>query len=89
MEGVPSHEAKQDGIKDTLSSTIAYQLALNLPYLDDVMQVNPNCYTTSMVVQMCSLIIDSFWRLSSTIEHIPTVIVDSLDKLDKCDGHKT
>jgi len=57
-----------------LFSTIAYQLALNLPYLDDVMQVNPNLYTKSMVVQMCSLIIDSFWRLSSTIEYIPLLL---------------
>ena len=73
-----------------LFSTIAYQLALNLPYLrkpiNDVMQANPTLYTKSMMVQMRSLIIDSFQGLSSSIEHTPTVIVDGLDE---CDGHET
>ena len=73
-----------------LFSTIAYQLALNLPYLrkpiDDIMQANPTLYTKSMMVQMRSLIIDSFRKLSENIEHTPTVIIDGLDE---CDGHET
>ncbi|KIM46625.1 hypothetical protein M413DRAFT_259711 [Hebeloma cylindrosporum] len=72
-----------------LFSTIAYQLALNLPYLrtpiDNAMQANPTLYTKSMMVQMRSLIIDSFQKLSESIEHTPTVIIDGLDE---CDGHE-
>ena len=73
-----------------LFSTIAYQLVLNLPYLrtpiDNAIQANPTLYTKSMMVQMRSLIIDSFRKLSSGIEHTPTVIIDGLDE---CDGHET
>ena len=73
-----------------LFSTIAYQLAMNLPYLrshiDSAMQADPSLYTKSMIVQMHSLIIDSFRKLCSSIEHSPTVIVDGLDE---CDGHET
>jgi hypothetical protein len=73
-----------------LFSTIAYQLALNLPYLrtpiDNAMQANPTLYSKSMVVQMRSLIIDSFRKLSSDVEHTPTVIIDGLDE---CDSHET
>jgi len=73
-----------------LFSTIAYQLALNLPYLrtpiDNAMQANPTLYTKSMMVQMRSLIIDSFRKLSSGIGHTPTVIIDGLDE---CDSHET
>ena len=73
-----------------LFSTIAYQLAMNLPYLrthiDSAMQADPSLYTKSMMVQMRSLIIDSFRKLSSGMEHTPTVIVDGLDE---CDGHET
>ncbi|KIM46666.1 hypothetical protein M413DRAFT_440266 [Hebeloma cylindrosporum] len=73
-----------------LFSTIAYQLAMNLPYLrthiDSAMQADPSLYTKSMMVQMRFLIIDSFRKISETIEHIPTVIVDGLDE---CDGHET
>jgi len=72
-----------------LFSTIAYQLALNLPYLrtpiDSAMQANPTLDTKSMTVQMRSLIIDSFRKLSENIEHTPTIIVDGLDE---CDDHK-
>jgi len=63
------------------------QLALNLPYLrnhiNDITQANP---TKSMMVQMRSLIIDFFQKLSENIEHTPRVIVDGLDA---CDGHET
>ena len=73
-----------------LFSTIAYQLALNLPYLrtpiDNAVQANPTLYTKSMMVQMRSLIIDSFRKLSESVEHTPTVIIDGLDE---CDGHET
>jgi uridine kinase len=73
-----------------LFSTIAYQLATNLPYLqahiNSAMQANPALYTKSMVVQMHSLIIDSFQKLSESIEHTPIVIVDGLDE---CDDHET
>jgi hypothetical protein len=73
-----------------LFSTIAYQLALNLPYLrtpiNNAVQANPTLYTKSMMVQMRSLIIDSFRKLSLGIGHTPTVIIDGLDE---CDGHET
>jgi hypothetical protein len=73
-----------------LFSTIAYQLALNLPYLripiDNAMQANPSLYTKSIMIQMRSLIIDSFRGLSESIKHTPTVIIDGLDE---CDGHET
>ena len=73
-----------------LFSTIAYQLALNLPYLrtpiDKAMQANPILYTKSMMIQMRSLIIDSFRKLSESIDHMPTVIIDGLDE---CDGRDT
>ena len=63
---------------------------MNLPYLrshiDSAMQADPSLYTKSMIVQMHSLIIDSFRKLCSSIEHSPTVIVDGLDE---CDGHET
>ena len=63
---------------------------MNLPYLrthiDSAVQADPSLYTKSMMVQMRSLIIDSFRKLSSCIEHTPTVIVDGLDE---CDGHET
>ena len=73
-----------------LFSTIAYQLAMNLPYLrthiDNAMQADLSLYTKSMMVQMRSLIIDSFRKLSESIGHTPTVIIDGLDE---CDGHET
>ena len=54
------------------------------------MQANPTLYTKSMMVQMRSLIIDSFRKLSSGIGlgigHTPTVIIDGLDE---CDSHET
>ena len=68
---------------------MTYQLSLNLPYLltpvDNAMQANPTLYTKSMMVQMRSLIIDSFRKLSESIEHPPTVIIDNLDE---CDDHE-
>jgi hypothetical protein len=73
-----------------LFSTIAYQLATKLPYLrthiDSAVQADPSLYTKSMMVQMRSLIIDSFRKLSSGIGHTPTVIIDGLDE---CDDHET
>ena len=73
-----------------LFSTIAYQLAINLPYLrihiDSAVQTDPSLYTKSMMVQMRSLIINSFRKLSSGIGHTPTVIIDGLDE---CDSHDT
>jgi len=50
------------------------------------MQANPTLYTKSMMVQMRSLIMDSFRTLFSGVEHTPTVIIDGLDE---CDGHET
>ena len=50
------------------------------------MQANPTLYTKSMMVQMRSLIIDSFRKLSSGIGHTPTVIIDGLDE---CESHET
>ena len=49
------------------------------------MQTDPTLYTKSMMAQMRSLIIHSFRKLSESIEHTPTVIIDGLDE---CDGHK-
>jgi hypothetical protein len=50
------------------------------------MQANPSLYTKSMTVQMRSLIIDSFRKVSESVEQTPTVIIDGLDE---CDGHET
>ena len=78
------------GSGDYLFSTLAYQLALNVPdlraYVDEVMQNDPTLPTKSMEIQLRSLIIEPFQQLKSLPDHVQTVIIDGLDE---CRGDAT
>ena len=64
--------------------TIAYQLALKVPGLrgqvNHIMEANPTLPTKSMAVQLQSLIVDSFRRLSPLPQRSYIVIIDGLDE---------
>ena len=71
-------------------STIAYQLALNVPglgqHVDRIMKSNPTLHTKSMDVQLQSLIVDAFQYLSPLPQPSYLVIIDGLDEChDKAD----
>ena len=67
-----------------LFSTIAYQLALNVPglrqHVNHIMETNPTLHTKSMAVQLQSLIVDAFYHLSPLPQHSFLVIIDGLDE---------
>ena len=67
-----------------LFSTIAYQLALNLPglrqHVNRIMELNPTLHTKSMNVQLQSLIVDAFKYLSPFPQRSYLVIIDGLDE---------
>ena len=67
-----------------LFSTIAYQLALNVPglrqHVDRIMELNPTLHSKSMNVQLQSLIVDAFRNLSPLPQRSYLVIIDGLDE---------
>jgi NACHT domain-containing protein len=67
-----------------LFSTIAYQLALNVPglrqHVNRIMELNPTLHTKSMDVQLQTLIVDAFQYLSPPPQRSYLVIVDGLDE---------
>ena len=67
-----------------LFSTIAYQLALNMPglreHVNRTMESNPTLHTKSMGVQLKALIVKAFKDLSPLPQHSYLVIIDGLDE---------
>ena len=67
-----------------LFSTIAYQLAMNVPrlrqHVNRIMGSNPTLLTKSMDVQLRTLIVDAFQHLSPLPQHSYLVIIDGLDE---------
>jgi NACHT domain len=67
-----------------LFSTIAYQLALNIPglrqHVNRIMEINPTLHTKSMDVQLQALILDAFQHLSPLPLRSYLVIIDGLDE---------
>ena len=67
-----------------LFSTIAYQLALNLPglrqHVNRIMEKNPTLHTKSMDVQLKTLIVKAFKDLSPLPQHSYLIIIDGLDE---------
>ena len=67
-----------------LFSTIAYQLALNVPglrrHVNRIMESNPTLHTKSMDVQLRSLITNAFRQLSPLPQRPYLVIIDGLDE---------
>ena len=67
-----------------LFSTIAYQLALNVPglrqHVNRIMEANPTLHTKSMDVQLQTLIVDAFQCLSPLPQRSYLVIIDGLDE---------
>ena len=67
-----------------LFSTIAYQLALNVPglrqYVNRIMELNPIVHTKSMVLQLQTLIVNAFRNLSPLPQRSYLVIIDGLDE---------
>ena len=67
-----------------LFSTIAYQLALNVPglrqHVNRIMELNPTLLTKSMGVQLQTLIVDAFRYLSPLPQRSYHVIIDGLDE---------
>ena len=67
-----------------LFSTIAYQLALNVPglreHVNRIMEANPALHTKSMDVQLQTLIVDVFQHLSPLPQRSYLVIIDGLDE---------
>ena len=67
-----------------LFSTIAYQLALNVPglrqHVNRTMESNPTLHTKSMAVQLKALIVKAFKDLSPLPQHSYLVIIDGLDE---------
>ena len=67
-----------------LFSTIAYQLALNVPglrqHVNRIMELNPTLLSKSMDVQLRTLIVDAFQHLSPFPPRSYLVIIDGLDE---------
>ena len=67
-----------------LFSTIAYQLALNVPglrqHVNRIMEVNPRLHTKSMAIQLQTLIVDAFQCLSPLPQRSYLIIIDGLDE---------
>ena len=67
-----------------LFSTIAYQLALNVPglrrHVNRIVELNPTLLTKSMGVQLQTLIVDAFQNLSPLPQRSYLVIIDGLDE---------
>ena len=65
-------------------STIAYQLALNVPglrqHVNRIMESNPTLHTKSMDIQPQTLIVDTFRHLSPLPQRSYLVIIDGLDE---------
>ncbi|KAF8162737.1 hypothetical protein B0H34DRAFT_292711 [Crassisporium funariophilum] len=72
-----------------LFTTIAYQLALNIPGLRDhinhVLAIDPTLHTKPMHIQLQRLIIDTFAQLKSQPQRTQVVVIDGLDE---CQGHE-
>lgn len=77
---------------DRLFSTIAYQLAMNVPglrvHINNIMVSSPILHTKSMNIQLQSLIVDAFRRQGTEQLHLHTPIV-IIDGLDECRGNET
>ena len=67
-----------------LFTTIAFQLALNVPGLrqqvNQIMEFNPTLHTKSLEKQLQSLIVDAFQNLSPLPQRPYLVIIDGLDE---------
>ena len=67
-----------------LFSTIAYQLALNMPglreHVNRIVESNPSLHSKSMDVQLQTLIVDAFQLLSPLPQRSYLVIIDGLDE---------
>jgi NACHT domain len=67
-----------------LFSTIAYQLALNVPglrrHVNHILELNPTLHAKSMDVQLQSLIVNAFRHLSPLPQRPYLVIIDGLDE---------
>ena len=67
-----------------LFSTIAYQLALNVPglrqHVSRIVESNPTLHTKSMDIQLRTLIVDAFQHLSPFPQSSYLVIIDGLDE---------
>ena len=67
-----------------LFSTIAYQLALNVPglrqHVNRIMESNPTLLSKSMILQLRTLIVDAFHQLSPLPQRSYPVIIDGLDE---------
>jgi energy-coupling factor transporter ATP-binding protein EcfA2 len=67
-----------------LFSTIAYQLALNVPglrqHVNRIMERNPTLHTKSMAIQLQTLIVDPLQCLSPLPQCSYLVIIDGLDE---------
>ncbi|KAF8816488.1 hypothetical protein BYT27DRAFT_7182040 [Phlegmacium glaucopus] len=67
-----------------LFSTIAYQLALNVPglrqHINRIMEAKPKLYTKTIAVQLQTLIVDAFQCLSPLLQRSYLVIIDGLDE---------
>ncbi|KDR85787.1 hypothetical protein GALMADRAFT_387012 [Galerina marginata CBS 339.88] len=68
---------------EALFSTLAYQIAKNIPgmqaHIDDAMNADQTLPTKSLDIQLQSLIIGPLSRFGD-LTHIPTVIIDGLDE---------
>ncbi|KDR79484.1 hypothetical protein GALMADRAFT_1242784 [Galerina marginata CBS 339.88] len=67
-----------------LFTTIAYQLALNVPglrgHVEQIMRAKPNIPTTAMDFQVRSLLVGTFARLAHAPQTPLTIIIDGLDE---------
>ena len=67
-----------------LFSTIAYQLALNVPglsqHVNRIMELKPALHTKSMDIQLQTLIVDAFQDLSPLPQRSYLIIIDGLDE---------
>jgi len=83
-----SRGKKGQGQGDFLFSTIAYQLALKVTGLrqlvNGIMESDPTLHTKSMDVQLQTLIVDAFHDLSPLPQRSYLVIIDGLDE---CHGN--
>lgn len=72
----------RNGLK--LFTTLSYQLALQFPSMcteiNRTLHHNPSLPTKSMEVQLLSLIIQPLLYCQTVLSHVPTIIIDGLDK---------
>ena len=77
--GVPGR-----GYGDALFSTLSYQIAMNLPFVRELinssMMADPTLPTKSMDIQLQALIISPLLSSPHQPAHAPTIIIDGLDE---------